>query len=627
MINAKWYTGGALALAAVLLIAVNVLSSTLLGGARFDFTQHKLYTLSAGTRDTLKRLPEPVTLRLFLSRKLLTRLPQINAYATRVRELLTEYQRVAGDKLHLRIIDPEPFSEQEDRAVGYGLKGIPLGDGESNFYFGLVATGPTDTEAKIPYLSERRGAFLEYDITRLIHQVAWPNHRVVGVLSTENLNGNPQLARMGVPGAQVLMQQMRQLFAVHTLKKDITHVPSDVDVLMLVRPSGLSDRTLYAVDQYVMHGGHVLAFLDPLAESAGRSPAKRDPALSRLLNSWGVKFDPTQVTEDLQLARRVRYNGGQGSEVLDYPVWMQVPQQLQDNSDIVTANLGTLMFASAGDLQHVDGAGTRFTSLVRTTDHAAVVRSSLLTMMSDPATLVRNYKPTGKAYTLVARISGTVKNAFPEGPPGKTAPKGAPAKPALKTSTVPANIILVADTDMLRDRFWVARQDLFGTPVAIPTAANGSLVVNALDNLTGDNDLISVRNRGHFTRPFTRIDALRRQAELRYRAKERELLARLTQTEQRLAELQKGKVGNTKDAVILTADQRQELTRFRAEELNIREQLREVRHQLRKDIEGLEANIKLINIVLVPLLIAVIGVVLGVRRNRRRERVVTAGKA
>jgi len=577
-----------------------------------------------------------VTLRLYLSRQLATRLPLIGPYAGRVEELLHEYVRLAKGKLRLEVIDPEPFSEAEDRAVSYGLQGVPLADGESVFYFGLAASGPTDERAVIPFLSTDREAFLEYDITKLIHQVAWPKKPVVGLLDTLDLEAPKGMMALqrGATGP-VALEQVHQSFDVHTLDKTVDRIPDDVDVLLLIQPMGLSERTRYAIDQFVLRGGRVLAFLDPMPEESGGAPVARDAGLEQLLAAWGVALDTGKVVGDLQLARRVQYQQGGHVYAAQYPAWIAVPQEDIDDTDLVTANLGSLNLASAGALTAKAGAGTQFMPLVHTTANAALMDAARLGLGADLQALLRDFHPTGQVYTLAVRITGPVKSAFPDGAPkaaekgevGKTDPAGETGKdtalPAhLSASKQPANLILVADTDLLQDRFWVQVQNLLGIKLATPSAANGSLLVNALDNLSGDNDLISVRNRGQFSRPFTRISELRQAAELQYLAKERELMARLDQAEQRLTELERGKQGGqagSGEGLILSAAQQQELDNFRQEKLRIRKELREVRHQLGKDIEGLETWIKLLHLGLIPLLVAAAGIWLGLRRARRRH--------
>ncbi len=632
----QWLSGGALGIALALLLAVNIFSAEVFKGARLDLTENHVYTLSEGTRHLLQRLDEPVSLRLFLSQDLATQLPTIASYTRRVRDLLEEYRRAAGGNLRIEVIDPEPFSAAEDQAVALGLAGVPLNNGEANFYFGLAASGPTGETAEIAFFSPDRQPFVEYDITKLIHQVAWPDKRVIGLLTALEMSGDtPNHPMLSGQGGQpwIILEQMAQLFEVNTLATEIAAIPEEVDVLMLVYPHGLSTATLYAVDQFVLRGGRVLAFVDPQLADEPRPPQTGDQAAAtRLLKHWGVDLDPGQVVGDLQLAEQVRFNSGQRPIVAPYPVWMTVPAQLMDQDDVVTANLGSLFFATPGHLAMAeDHPELTLTPLVYTTARANLIDGLQLGPFNNPEGLLRGFRPGEQTRNLMVRVNGTVTTAFPDGPPSAAdeattsdadddtdTPLATPAD-HLATSTAPANLLIVADTDLLRDRFWVQVQNILGTRIAIPAHANGSLVVNALDNLGGDNDLISVRNRGQFERPFTKLDELRQVAELRFREKEQQLLGELRSTEQRLAELERGKGQATGSDLILSAEQERELQRFRAKQLAIRKELREVRHQLHKDIERLQAGLIFLNTALVPILIGIGGLFLALRRRSRQR--------
>lgn len=618
--NLKLLTGGGLALALILLLAVNIFSSAAFRTARLDLTDNQRYTLSDGTRKILADLPEPVTLKLFLSQQLATRLPGLSSYATRVRELLEEYQRAANGNIVLTVIDPEPFSEAEDRAVAYGLTGIPLDDGESTFYFGLVVTGPAQEEEVIPFLSQDREPTLEYDVTKLIYQVAHPKRTTVALLTSLPMDGLPPMVSpvQNLPQPWTVLEQMRQFFEVRELDENIAVIPDDVAVLMLVHPKALSDQALYAIDQFVLRGGRVLAFVDPYAEadSAGDMPDREgtSPALTRLLQSWGVRLVDGKVVGDSQLAQKVRFNLGSRIVTADYPVWMELTPAQLNGDDIITTDLGNLLLATPGRLLPAEPAGTQVTPLLFTTTAAAEIDASRLGGLNDPRELLRNFRPAGERFTLAARVTGKINSAFPDGPP---AGEEAPRPPHLAASADAINLIVVADSDLLQDRFWVQTQNLLGTRIAIPTAANGSFVINALDNLAGSNDLISVRNRGSSSRPFTRVAAIRQDAEQQYREKEQQLLDRLQDTERKLVELERGKQDG--NAAILSDEQRQELERFRQEKIQLRQDLRQVRHELRNNIDRLEAWTKFVNIGLIPLLIALGGVAVAIHRRRRRQ--------
>ena len=636
-------------LALVLLFAVNILASRILGPARIDLTENRLFTLSEGTRAILANLDEPVTLRFYLSQRELERVPGIGGYADRVRALLNEYKRLSGGKLALHVIDPEPFSEEEDRAVGYGLRGVPLGLDEGNFYFGLAATNSVDDEEVIPFFASEREQFLEYDVTKLVHNLTKPKQKIVGLLSSLPIEGQgpPMQAAMGGMGAQpwMVVEQIRQLFELRSLHPKLEEIPEDVDVLMLVHPQTLPREALYAIDQYVLRGGRVVAFVDPYSETQqpGMAAGFMQPVGSRrseideLLSAWGVTLGD-DVVADLDLALKVRMEQGGRVLTFDYPVWMNVTPHTFDQDDIVTGNLGNLGFGTPGYLEPAEGATNTFTPLVTTTPRAAqFTTSQVAAVTTDPRDLLDAYTSQDRAYTVVARVSGRVRTAFPDGRPlpastdeegnepageDEAGSEAEPKAEHVSESTEDAQIILVADADMLADRFWVVVEEFLGSRIALPSAANSTLVVNALDNLTGSGDLISVRNRGTFTRPFVRVVALKQQAERAYRAKEQELIAQLEETERRLVELEESNQGN--ESLIITDAQRDELVQFRQERVRIRKELREVRRQLRADIEALESWLKFANIGLVPILIGLTGLAAGLLQLRRRRTAATA---
>jgi ABC-type uncharacterized transport system involved in gliding motility auxiliary subunit len=642
--NTKTLSLAGLIVALVLLFAVNILSSSVFTAARVDLTENRLFTLSDGTGNILAGLQEPITLRLYLSERLIRNLPAINSYATRIKSLLDEYARAADGMIEIHIIDPEPFSEEEDRAVGFGLTGVPMEGGQEKLYMGLVGTNSVDDEDIIPFLSTSRESFIEYDITRMVYNLSGPDLPVVGLLSSLPINGlGPRAALRGATAPPwAVMEQVEKLFEVQTIEADATEIPEEVDVLLLVHPKQLDNSTLYAIDQFVLGGGRVLLFIDPHSESEQPQPqvmpmmrASRSSELEGLLGAWGVESDSTMVVGDLQLAAQVRMQRQQQILTLDYPVWLNVLPEMFDPDDTVTAELGNITFATPGYLQPLENASTTFRPLIETTENAALYEATrFLDPNADPQELLRNYLPVGNALVLAARIEGPVESAFPDGPPsvestGDAAPEDTnsdqddsankQAREHLAQSRDDINVIVVSDTDILADRFWVQVQEFLGNRIAIPSAANGAFVINALDNLVGSNDLISVRNRGSFIRPFKRVNAIRRDAELEFRQKEQELIQRLDETEQRLVELEKSKQGGDA-SLILSPEQQQELVRFRQEKIAIRTDLRDVRRNLRRDIERLDARLKFINIALIPILIGIGGLLAGLWRiNRRRH--------
>ncbi len=632
----KLLAGSGLLVALALFLTVNILSNVLFKSVRADLTDGNIYTLSQGSKNIVQSLPEPITLRFYVSEKLATTLTGISNYTVRVKELLEEYQREAQGKIVLQILDPEPFSEEEDRAVGYGLQGVAVDTANTTFYFGLVGNNAIDDEETITFFQPNREEFLEYDITQLIYRLAYPKKRVVGIMSALPIQGDPAsfMQQSETQQPWMIVSQINELFDVQTLATDSEQIPADIDVLMLVHPKGLTERTLYAIDQYVLKGGHTLVFVDPYSEadqptSDPKNPfaamqAPRNSELDKLLTAWGLELVSGKVVGDMKTAKKVRANKDGRSVVIDYPVWLTLNEDNMNSEDIITAHLEAIGVASAGRLIAKENTGFTVTPLLHSGDSAMQVDTSKLGMLADPVALAQDFKAEGQDFIIAARVTGKFKTAFPDGKPKaeKADDKDKESKeddktPALKEAKENASVIVIADTDMLEDQFWVQVQNFLGQRVAIPNAANASFVVNALDNLSGSSDLISVRNRGNADRPFTKVAEIKRAAEQKFRAKEKELQARLTQTEQKINELQNQKQDS--GLLKLSLEQQQAISGFRAEQLKIRKELRQVQHELQKDIEGLEGTMKFINIGLMPLLISFGGIFLGIYSSGRRR--------
>jgi len=591
------YSGTGLLVLLLAFIAFNMASSVLLPGARLDLTEQKLYTISPGTRQILEGLEEPITLNFFFSDRASKDMVVLRNHARRVEEMLREYQRVAGGKLQLQIIDPQPFSEAEDRAAEYGLQAIPLTQTGDKLYFGLAGTNSLAQREVIPFFALEQEGLLEYELSRLVNSLAQPDKPRIGLISGLPLGGgmNPMTGQQTAPW--VVLEQVRQLFEIDNLDHDIDRIPEQVKVLLLVHPKGLSEAALFAIDQFVLGGGKLLAFVDPFAEMDFSQEAMMDAMadgkasdLGPLLAAWGVDYDPEKVVLDARLGMSV--GRGQGQLPARHIGWLELLPAHLDREDTVTAPLSLLTVASAGALQPREGSQTRFLPLLTSTLDSMLVPSSRLAALRDPEQLLNGFKADAQQYHFAARLQGPAATAYPEGLEGR--------EPGLRQSDN-INVLLVADTDLLSDRMWVQVQDFFGQRISQPWADNGGLLVNALDNLSGSEALISVRSRGDFSRPFVVVQELQRQAEQRFRASEQRLQQQLAETEQRLAELQQGQ--DPGQLTELSPQQEQAIQRFIDERLDIRKQLREVRFRLNADIEQLGTRLKIINIALVPLLL------------------------
>ena len=610
---------GSLALVGLLFIGIMLLANTLLRGAQIDLTQDRLYTLSDGTRNILRDLKEPVNLYLFFSDSAATPMPDLKTYGTRVRELLESMAARSNGKLTLRVIDPQPFSEEEDRATELGVQGMPLSPGGDKLYLGLAATNSTDGKEAIPFLDPKLDEQLEYDVTKLIHKLGTPKKPVVGWLSSLPMGGDFDM-RTGRPSpALMVYAQAEQLYAVRAIDPSVTKIDEDVDVLVLVHPKALPPAALYAIDQYAMRGEHLLVFVDPNAQAdqSGADPndpmaqfaADKSSHLEPLLTSWGVEFKPDQVVADLERGLVVAMREGE-------PPSQHIAILGFDSSsvgkDVITARLDSINMATVGSLKPIAGSKLTFEPLIHTSKQAGLLPTQRFAMMSDPSTLRDGFRPAGE-FVVAARVSGNATSAFAGGPPAGVAA----APDALKASAKPLNVVIFADTDLLSDFMWGQQANFFGQAIFQPFANNGELVWNAIDNLAGSNDLISIRGRASYARPFTRVVELQTEAESRFRATEQQLETQLNQTEETLSKLQTAQPGGGE--AILSAEQAQEIERFQAEKLRIRKELRAVKSQLELDIKSLGMWTKVINILGVPALFAVIALLVGHWHRRRRH--------
>jgi ABC-type uncharacterized transport system involved in gliding motility auxiliary subunit len=623
------YGVGGLVALAVLFLGIVMLSNVGLRGMRADLTQNKLYTLSPGTQQVLGDLKEPINLYFYFSRGTAAKqAPLLMPYAARVREFLEELSARSGGKIHVTVIDPQPFSDDEDRAAENGLQSLQTG-GDA-LYFGLVGSNSTDGRASIPSFQADREEFLEYDVAKLINDLGTPKKPVIGLMSSLSLQGqfNPMTGQMGEPWP--MLTQLQDLFTMRSLGADVDHIDKDVDVLMLVHPKQLPAKTLYAIDQFVMRGGRVLLFVDPNsgADTSGQDPsnplagamANHSSDLAPLLGVWGVDYDATKVVGDLERGLEVR-TSMQAPPVRHIGI-LGLSHDAMNKKDVVTSSLDKINLATAGALSAHPGAKTVFEPLLQSSASAALIPTQRFNGLVDPSTLRDGFKPTGVHYALAARITGPVESAFPQGPPPEVKPAAGPPIAHLTKTSVPANIVVVADTDLLTDYLWVQTRELFGQRVQQAFANNGDFVANILDNLSGSGALISVRGRATFSRPFERVDALRRRADDRLRAKAMELQAELQQTETKLTELQ-GK-RNDQSSMALSPEQEAELKKFVAEKARVRKELRETQRGLDVEINRLETWLKVLNIAVAPLIVAVAGVIILSLRRRRKAAVADA---
>lgn len=642
---------GLLSVAVSLLIAVGLISA--FPSVRIDLTEDELFSLADGTRNIVSGLEEPIELIFFYSESATEDQPQIRSYGTRVQELLREIVIASNGNLSLRIVDPEPFSEEEDLATQYGVQPVPVTQGGPGIYFGLVAAQLDNDPAlqvseTMPLIRPDQEQFLEYEFMKLVTRVANPDLQVIGLLTTLDIDGGFDPMTGQATQQWMITDFIRQLYELRRIATEAESIDDDVDILMIVHPEGLSEQTLYAIDQHVMRGGKTLVFLDPTADSmVSRSargsmiPAGMRSDLPGLLEAWGVDYSPDKVLTDNTLALRVQM--GQGSRPVAHIGMIGANRTALAEDDIITRRLENLNLSSAGALAPREGATTRFEPLIQSSSDAMLMDASLLEDVLDPSVLFDEFVSANERYTIAARISGVIATAFPDGRPVSASAEAEatedeavaddtgseiesseeesteidPLQGHLAQTDGETNILIFADTDVLTDRLWVQVAQFLGQRIPQPYANNGDFVINALDNLSGGADLVSIRSRGRYSRPFERVVKMQREADDRLRTEEAALLERLAATEEQLAALNTGENGQPLGQ--LTPEIQAEIDRFNAELLDTRRSLRDVQFQLTADIEELGSNLKWFNTAAIPMLLTVLALFISLTRAQRRR--------
>ncbi|MFK7863560.1 MAG: GldG family protein [Pseudohongiellaceae bacterium] len=647
-------TFGLLATAAVLIVAVALLSA--LPSLRVDLTEDRLFSLADGTKRIVSTMEEPLELIFFYSDSATEDAPQIRSYGTRVQELLNEIVIASNGNLRLTVVDPEPFSEEEDLATQYGIQAVPVSQGAQAIYFGLVVVQDVDpsevplgvrVSETMPLIRPDLEGFLEYEFMKLITKVSNPDRQVVGLITELEIDGgfNPVVGQATQPW--MVMDVMRQLYEVQRVDITSGEIDSEIDVLVIVHPQNLSEQMLYAIDQFVLAGGESIIFLDPNADSlvtrapqGNLIPAAMSSDLPGLLEAWGIEYESDKVLTDNELALRVSM--GQSQRPIPHLGMLGVQRSYLNQEDIVTNGLETINLSSTGTIAKAQGAVTTFDPIIVSSADAMLMDSGLLEDVTDPSVLFDEFTSSEQSYVIAARVSGQVDSAFADGRPApelsdeaddseeESSEDDADSEeestadstlqdlaPHLERSSGPINLLVFADTDMLSDRMWVQVAQFMGQRIPQPFANNGDLVINALDNLSGGADLAGIRSRGRYSRPFTKVIDLQREADDRLRREEAELLDRLAETEQSLEELNQNQDGQVIGQI--TPEIQAEVDRFNSELLDTRRRLRDVQYQLTEDIEQLGSRLLALNTVLIPVLLTLLSFGLGFLRTQRRK--------
>lgn len=618
-----------LVLAIILFLSFNIVTNGNFKSSRIDLTESKLYTLSEGSLNILNALKEPLTLRFYYSEQVAQELPSLKAYAQRVQELLAEYQRASNGMIKLVTINPGPFSDNEQRAKQYGLQGVPI-EGEADpLYFGLAGSNLLDGAESISFFQPEKEDVLEYDLTKLIYKLSNAERKSLAVMSALEIDGEEYDPLKGevasTDGAKpwAVMAELRQMFNVTVLPRDIRRIPSSIDVLMVVHPKDFSEGTLYAIEQYVLRGGKLITYVDPYAEIdiPEKDPdnpmaamlASRSSNMPELFKQWGIERVGADIVADRKTAIKVDFGARSNNQPIDYVLWQAVSSEQFNTEQAITSQLKRVEVATTGRFQQLEGATTTMSPLFSSSNEAMLIDKRVVQFRNDPMALLTKYQPGTLSYPLAVRVNGPVKSAYPD---GFTDDNGKKVPGHLAESKQDIDIIAIADVDMLQDRFWVQLQDFYGQDIAYNTSDNINFLINAVDEMSGSNSLISVRSRAGYSRPFDRVLAIQREAEKRYRTKERDLQKELKDVKQRIARMQVERSGSGEE--ILNPEQQKEIAEYRLVLNKTQQQLRDVQGNLRKDIDTLDTQLKFFNIGLVPLIVVFIALITGWMRIRKR---------
>ena len=603
----------------LILVAVNFLNARI--PKRIDLTAEKAYTLSEGTKAILSKLDTPVQIRFYCTRDENIP-PQLKIYAQRIEDLLNEYRQASKGQIEIQKLNPEPDSDAEDSAKLDGVEGQPLSNGEK-LYLGL-SVSMLDQKEALPFLGPDRERLLEYDLSRAISRVMNTQKPVVGIMSPLQVAGqpmNPMMMQMGQRGAQpwVVYSELKRDFTVKEVEMSAAKIPDEIKVLVLIHPRGITESAQYALDQFVLRGGKLIAFLDasaaldrPASPQMGMQPPS-DSNLEKLLKAWGVSFDSTKVVADMNYLGRTSRGRAPGVLALN--------NEALSKDDIVTAGADNLYMIFAGAFSGTPVAGLKETVLIKSSKDAQLV-DGMMAQMS-PEEIIKNFNSADKEFPLAIRLTGKFKTAFPDGKPKDAAAENKDAKPepGLKESAQDNSVMLIGDSDMLQNQIAViAQQNPFGGQMVMPANGNLAFFQGAVEQFTGDNNLIAVRSRASRERPFTVVRKMEAQADASYRDKIKELESSLSETQMKLNDLQQHRQASgekTSQRFILSPEQQTELANFRKTEADVKKQLKDVRRNLRAATDSLENRIKWINIAGMPFAVAMTGIGLAIWRRKR----------
>lgn len=608
----------------VLLVAVNILFDAL--PMRADLTAEKAYTLSAGTKDLLRKLDTPVKIRLYCTQAE-SSTPEtifLKNYAKKVEDLLAEYKQIGGKNIIIEKYDPQPDSDAEDSARLDGLQAQPI-PGVERFYLG-ISVGLADSRVSLPFLAPNRERQLEYDLSRAISQVIRPDKPVIGVLTPLAVFGmpsNPMMMQMGQQGMPTwtLVNELKADYTVKRIGMEVDQIDDDVKVLIVIHPKEVTEKLQFALDQFVLRGGKLIAFVDAFSLTDSRSQGGpmggmqggTSSSLPALLKAWGLGFETGKVVGDLKFKMQMRNRDGSTTVA---PAFLDLNPEAMNTDAIALAQIDNIWLPFVGAFTGTAADGLKLSPLLHSTKQAGLVDGFLANLSGDSA--LKELKPTGVEYTLAATLTGKFKTAFPEGrpkDPADTNNAAAPAGSFLKEASTENTVVLFGDADLLYDPFTIRTvQSPFGDLVT-PMNQNLNLALNLVDQMAGDNRLAAIRSRATMTRPFTKVQEMQAKAEGLFREKITRLEEERSKAQQRLNELQTQK--DKDQRFILSPEQRKEIENLRTSEAKVAKELKQVQKDLRREVVALQTQLKWVNILAIPVAVTLTGIVIAIIKRKR----------
>ena len=582
----------------IIFLCVNIITNNAFNSSRIDFTEKKLYSLSNSTIDLLKNLNEPIHIRLFVSGNLIKEVPQLSTYARRVETILKSYSNISSGKITLEVIDPKPFSDEEDRAVGMGINSFSATEMSDALYFGLAATNSTTGQKNIPIFSPERETFLEYDLSSLISELSQIKKPVISIIDNLGLMAD---SRIGKPEQQIL-KQMNEMFEVEMVNESNNKLNNNTKVLMIIHPKFLSDETLYMIDQWVLKGGATLIFLDPYAETEvsrqpGTPPMNPRSNLKKLLDTWGIKFDNKKAVLDSEFGFRITRNiNGRDIQVTNYP-WLNIRGNGLNKAESSLSNLSTIVMTTAGSLEKVS-KDIVFEPIITTSRKSGLGDAQKAgNPKNDPRDLLSNINSDNNNLTLAGWLKADLKSSF-------GAKENVKDGQLLKSQNK-SNVLLVSDADMLMDRNWLTQRGAF--------ANNGDFVLNIIEKMIGGNALSDLRGKSTSWRPFDKIIELEKIAEEKFLLEEQRLAKKLKEMENKIRDLTQN---NDDNSDVLSPETIEAIDGFKAEMMSTRSQLRSVKFDLRRDVENLKRWVIALNVAIIPIIFAGLALILSLRRKK-----------